>query len=215
MPGFFRVDGKIQNSIMIKRPEAEGDWLMRKKEWIISLCLLCVLACVSSGLTAYVLHQNQPANIAAFENRFLNIGEMQFAASEKLEIRAAGNQLELSWSESNEALILETDVQPLPEGCRDWQLTLGIGGKQNGIKKERWGYRAQLELRMLRGESAVASEGVDLPLLAERLERTRIYTVKADASQADGWQLCIRLVPVDGALAEGSLILKNWEVQAR
>lgn len=188
---------------------------MRKREWMISLCMLCVLAVCAAGLSAYVLCKNQPENVEAFENRFLDLTTLAFSGSKEMQAEITPDQLMLSWPQGAEELTLETAVQPLQKPCSEWQLDLGGGGTQNARRKERWGYQVWLEMVMLKDGQQLAAQRTELPLEAERADRTRVYTVLADAEGADGWQLRIIIAPVDGGVSEGSLILKNWEVHAR
>ena len=188
---------------------------MQKREWVISICMLCALALCACALTAFALQRNQPENVAAFENRFLDLTTLGLTASEGIQFQTDGRQLTAEWQESTQEWTLETAVQPLPETCREWQLTLGGGGTQNARQKERWGYQVWLELVMYDQDQPVASNRIELPLETDMADRTRIYTVRADAQAADSWQLRVIITPLDGAVAEGSLILKNWEVHAR
>ena len=108
-----------------------------------------------------------------------------------------------------------TQTQPLAEPCETFRLTLGGGGARNGYHKDRWGYRVYLTLEMISGETVVGGETVEIPLLADRADRTRIYTVEANAVGADGWRLRVNVEPEAAAVAQGSLVLNNWEVSAR
>lgn len=188
---------------------------MQKREWVISLCMLCVLAVCAAGLSAFVLSRNQPENVEAFENRFLDLTTLTISGSGELQTEITSDQLLVNWPEGAQELTLETAVQPLEKPCKAWQLDLSGGGTQNAIRKERWGYQVWLEMVMLRDSQQLASQRMELQLEAARADRTRVYTVFADAEGANGWKLRIIIAPVDGAVSEGSLILKNWEVHAR
>ena len=188
---------------------------MQKQEWKTALCMLCVLAVMSVGLSSFALYQNQPERVAAFENRFLDLTELGITAAEGTELSVSERNVTFSWSQDAQTVEMSTAIQPLPEDCQNWQITLGGGGQMNGVQKDLWGYQAWLELRLYRGETMIAAERTEMPLLAERADRTRIYTVQAKAEGADGWQLCALITPVEGSIAEGSLLLNNWEVKAR
>lgn len=188
---------------------------MQKKEWVISLCMLCVLALAAAGISAYVIRRNQPDEVAAFENRFLDMTILGWQAPDGVELSVSARSLTAEWPSGNKTVEIRTGVMPLPEGCRDYQITLGAGGTPNGFQKDSWGFQAWLELRLMNGEETVSVQRTEMPLLAERDDRTRIYTVRAKAEEADGWQLCVRITPVDGTASEGTITLKNWEVHAR
>lgn len=188
---------------------------MQKREWVISLCLLCVLACVSAGITAFVLHQNQPDNIAAFENRFLNLLELDITSQENMEISVSQQEAAFAWPAGTQAMVASTAEQPLPSGCDDWQITLGGGGDPNGFQDQREGYQVWLRLCMIRDGEILGETWTEMPLLAERADRTRIYTVRAKAENADRWRLDVIITPMKDHLEAGTLTLKNWEVRAR
>ena len=188
---------------------------MQKKEWVVAVSMLCVLALCACVFTAFVLQKNQLENVAAFENRFLDLTRMGLMASNGILFQNDERKLTAEWQETSQELVLETAVQPLPEGCREWRLDLGGGGNRNARQEERWGYQVWLELVMLDQGQPVASERIELPMEAERSDRTRIYTAHSDAVAADGWKLRAIITPVNDVVAEGSLILKNWEVYAR
>lgn len=188
---------------------------MPKKEWRAAVCMLCMLAAISAALTGFVLVQNRPENRAAFENRFLDLTALGITASQEMQMDVSARSLTVKWQNADQTMEACTAIQRLPEGCEEWQITLGGGGTANGIQKERYGYQAWLELRLYQGETMIAAQRTEMPLLAERDDRTRIYTVQAKAEGADGWQLCAVITPVKGSIAEGSLLLNNWEVKAR
>ncbi len=188
---------------------------MQKQEWKTALCMLCVLALISAALSGFVLYQNQPERVAAFENRFLNLTQLDLTAGDGIQLDVTQRRAMISWPQRAQPIELATAIQPLPDDCSAWQITLGGGGKQNGYQKERYGYQAWLELRLYRGETLIASERTEMPLLAERADRTRIYTVRAEAEGADGWQLAAVVTPLEESMAEGTLLLNNWEVHAR
>ena len=188
---------------------------MQKREWKTALCMLCVLTVMSVGLSSFVLYQNQPERVAAFEKRFLDLTQLGLTASEGTELNVSERKAEISWAQNTQTVEMCTEIQPMTEDCRSLQMTLGGGGQQNGVQKNRYGYQAWLELRLYQGDNLLAVEKTEMPLLAERADRTRIYTVQTEAEGADGWQLCAVITPVDGSIEEGSLVLNNWEVQAR
>lgn len=188
---------------------------MQKREWKTALCMLCVLAVISMGLSGFALYQNQPERVAAFENHFLDLTQLGITAAEESELSVSERRVTFSWPQNAQTVEMSTSIQPLPDACQNWQITLGGGGQMNGVQKARWGYQAWLELRLYKGETMIAAERTEMPLLAERADRTRIYTVQAEAEGADGWQLRAVITPVEGGIAEGTLLLNNWEVKAR
>ena len=188
---------------------------MRKREWIISICILCVMALAAAVLTRFVLYQNQPANVAAFEKRFMDLTQLGITVSEGMELSVELDEINASWQEGEHSLTLETAVQPIPSPCDQWQIDLSGGGKQNTVKHDQWGYRVWLELHMLRGDVNVATAKTEMFFEAMQDDRSRIYTLQADAREADGWQVRVMIEPLDGQVAEGSLILEHWEVWAK
>lgn len=188
---------------------------MQKKEWVISICMLCVLALAAAGLSTFVLQKNRPENVAAFENRFLDLADLSIKADEEMRFEIDGLKLKAAWQDAADELVLETAVQTLSQPCKEWQLELGGGGLQNARQEERWGYQVWLEMNMLQNGEIIQTKRAELPLESDNPDRTRIYTVRADAVSADSWKLRVIITPVDGEVSEGSLILKNWEVHAR
>ncbi|MBR5548065.1 MAG: hypothetical protein IKU70_13960 [Clostridia bacterium] len=188
---------------------------MQKKEWHTALCMLCVLMALAYGLCRFAVYQNQPERLAAFEDRFLDLTTLGISAGEENQLTVSERKVTLSWPDDAQAAEMLTAVQPLPDGCRNLQITLGGGGSMNSWHKERWGYEAWLELRLYKGEEQIASDCAEMPLTASRSDRTRIYTLQAETREADGWQLCAVIRPVDGRIQHGELLLNNWEVDAR
>lgn len=185
---------------------------MQKKEWLISICILCALVLVSAGLTAFALHQHQPEKVEAFENRYLNMEEMALEPLNGMQAKAYLDRLTLTWEAGTEALQMITQPRPIEGPCKEWQLDLAGGGKQNTIRRDQWGYRVWLELRTLKGNEIVSSARTEMLFEAVAADRARVYTLSAAAEEADAWQLCVEVEPMDGERAAGSMILEHWEV---
>ena len=190
---------------------------MQKRERRLTALLLGCLALVSAAVTAWVCLKEQPEKIVAFETRFLNVSEMGFEAAEGLAVEALPDALTLRWETGEGGERSAASVaMPLEPGAREATLTVYASGAQNGLAKARWGYQVWLEAESLDAEGElVTSACMELALESDK-ERKRPYTLAFQpGGEACSIRVRIRVTPLDGSVASGSLTISNWEVFVR
>lgn len=171
---------------------------------------------VASGLGVLgVLSQSDAARLAAFENRFVDLRTLAFATPPGATLAAEEKALTVAWAAGDSGFAEESAPLPLPDS-KALQADVYIGGTRNADGAQRYGFRAYLTLTLLRAGEAVGQTTLELPLASDK-ERTRLYSLRADAqgALADAYTLRLAVEPVDGALAAGQLKLAWLEVTPR
>ena len=178
--------------------------------------VLCLLALFSAALTAWTLRQQAPERIAAFQDRFQNLSQLDISASNGVVLAVEGDTLEATWEESADERIIHCGTYLICNTDQEVELSLYAGGTQNASRQNRWGYQVWLEAESLDAEGElVTSARMELARESDK-ERNRPYTLAFQpGGQACSIRVRIRVTPLDGSVASGSLTISNWEVFVR
>lgn len=188
---------------------------MTKRDKGLLAGFLLVLAVFSVGLCAYVLHKQDPSEVAAYQNRFQPMDGLEWAAADDLTLAISPESLMAQWAEGMQQGWLETGFQPL-NGQKKLQLDCLMAGTQNTDGQQHFGFRLWAELSLYRQGQCVGESQEEMLLGARRADREQIFSIRAEAPEGtDSYRLRITVEPVEGGLQEGSLSLSCWEVFAR
>lgn len=189
---------------------------MRSRAWRQTAGVLCLLALFSAALTAWTLRQQAPERIAAFQDRFQNLSQLDISASNGVVLAVEGDTLEATWEESADERIIHCGTYLICNTDQEVELSLYAGGTQNASRQNRWRYQVWLEAESLDAEGElVTSARMELALESDK-ERKRPYTLAFQpGGQACSIRVRIRVTPLDGSVASGSLTISNWEVFVR
>ncbi len=184
-----------------------------KKEWRVHALMLAVLALISAAWLHDVYWKNKPENIQAFVSRFAAQDSLGWTADGEADASADAQTMKMTWQAGEGRAEARTAVLPLAE-CDTLLLSVTATGTPNAAMEHRWGFRAWLEVRTLKGDQLIDSTTIELVLESE-LGRRRVYALEASAREADGYQAVLTIEPVDGARGAGTISVSRWEVFAR
>lgn len=189
---------------------------MRSGSWRQTVGILCLLALFSAALTAWALRQQAPERIAAFQDRFQDLSQLDISASDGVVLTVEGDALEATWKEGADERIIHCGTYLICNTDQEVELSLYVGGTQNASRQNRWGYQVWLEAESLDAQGElVTSARMELALESDK-ERKRPCTLAFQpGGEACSIRVCIRVTPLDGSVASGSLTISNWEVFVR
>lgn len=189
--------------------------MTKQDKWLLAGFLL-VLALFSVAVCTDVLHKQESSEVAAYQNRFQPMDELQWSASEGLKLDISPENLTAHWSEGMQQEWLETGLQPL-NGENQIQLDCLMAGTQNTAGQHRFGFRLWAELNLYRQGQCLSTSREEMLLGAHKSDRKQIFSIRAETTEgADACCLRITVEPVESSrLEEGNLSLSCWEVYVR
>ena len=181
---------------------------MTRREWKTVLILLACLTALSALGVWFVLFQAAPARVAAFAGRFLDCRALGFTAPDGITLTAEKDLLRVQWDEGG-ANGFEVTSQSIPLNAANRTRVLAdarISGTRNADGNKRFGFRAWLEIDLLREGATLKSARMELPLESDK-ERARLYSLAAtyDGLAPDACRMRLTVEPLDGSLSPGTL----------